>query len=91
VPSESCKPQGSNVKRERVPLEVRGLLQTTSPERVQGQNSMNKDAKPSKEWWDWYLAPPIDPRKVYGNPLEFDEIDRYYQALYEQKLKEKNK
>jgi hypothetical protein len=51
---------------------------------------MNKDAKPSKEWWDWYLAPPIDPRKVYGNPLEFDELDRYYQALQEQKRKEKN-
>ena len=48
------------------------------------------DKKPTKEWWDWYLAPPIDPRKVYGNALEFDELDRYYQALYEQKLREKN-
>jgi len=49
------------------------------------------DKKPTKEFWGLYLAPPIDPRKVYGNPLEFDELDRYYQALYEQKLKEKNK
>ena len=48
------------------------------------------DKKPTKEWWAWYLAPPIDYRKLYGNALEFDELDRYYQALCEQKLKEKN-
>ena len=48
------------------------------------------DKKPTKEWWAWYLAPPVDYRKVYGNALEFDELDRYYQALHEQKLKEKN-
>jgi hypothetical protein len=47
------------------------------------------DKKPSKEWWAWYLAPPVDYRKLYGNALEFDELDRYYQALYEKKLKEK--
>ena len=47
------------------------------------------DKKPTKEWWAWYLAPPIDYRKVYGNALEFDALDHYYQAIYEQKLKEK--
>jgi hypothetical protein len=43
VQSESCKPQGSNVNRERFSVEVRGLLQTTSPEWVQGQNSMTQE------------------------------------------------
>ena len=50
---------------------------------------MDKDKPIPKEWWDWYLAPSEDWRKKYGNALEFDAIDRYYKALYEQKQKEK--
>jgi hypothetical protein len=43
VQSESCKPQGSNVNREGFSVEVRGLLQTTSPKWVQGQNRMTQE------------------------------------------------
>jgi hypothetical protein len=48
---------------------------------------MTEDKKPDKEWWGWYLSPPEDWRKKYGNALEFDELDHYYQALYDQKEK----
>ena len=47
------------------------------------------DNRPCAAWWRWYLSPPEDWRKKYGNALEFDALDRYYQALYEQKQKEK--
>ena len=50
---------------------------------------MDNDSRPCAAWWDWYLAPAEDWRKKYGNALEFDSLDRYYQALYEQKQKEK--
>jgi len=50
---------------------------------------MDKDT-PVKEWLAWYLSPSIDPRKEYGDALEFDSLDRYYQVMYETKLKEKN-
>jgi hypothetical protein len=45
---------------------------------------------PVSKWLAWYLSPSIDPRKEYGDALEFDAIDRYYQVMYEAKLKEKN-
>jgi hypothetical protein len=47
-----------------------------------------EDEAPTKSWWDWYLSPPVDYRKVYGDALEFDALDRYYQYVYEQKHKE---
>ena len=47
-----------------------------------------KNLSPTKEWWAWYLSPPVEQRKVYGNALEFDALDRYYQRVYEQKQKE---
>ena len=35
------------------------------------------------------MSPPVDYRQVYGDALEFDALDRYYQRVYEQKQKEK--
>ena len=49
-----------------------------------------KNLPPTKEWWAWYLSPPVDYRQVYGDALEFDALDRYYQRVYEQKQTEKN-
>lgn len=45
------------------------------------------DDKPiPKEWWDWYLAPPIDYRKVYGDAFVWTPQERQLMAL----IKEKN-
>lgn len=52
---------------------------------------MIEDKPIPKEWWDWLKQPPVDYRKLYGDALKFDSLDRYYQALYEEKQKEKNK
>jgi hypothetical protein len=51
---------------------------------------MDKDKPIPKEWWDWYLSPPVDYRQLYGEPLPMDSLDRHYKALYELKQKEKN-
>jgi hypothetical protein len=49
---------------------------------------MNNDPVP-KEWFDWYLAPAIDYRKVYGDAFVWTEQERQLMVLL--KLKEKNK
>lgn len=54
---------------------------------------MTKDEKelaPTKEWWDDYLKPAVDIRKVYGDALEFDSLDCYYMAMQRQINEEKN-
>ena len=32
--------------------------------------------RPTKEWWAWYLSPPIDPRKIYGDAFEWTEQEK---------------
>lgn len=53
-------------------------------------DNTKKDEPISKEWWASFLSPPIDYRKMYGEPLEFDSVDRYYMAMQRQIDKEKN-
>jgi hypothetical protein len=45
-----------------------------------------KEWKPTKEWLDWYLAPSIDYRKVYGDAFVWTEQEKQLMLL--QKLKE---
>jgi hypothetical protein len=49
---------------------------------------MNRNDPIPKEWFDWYLAPPIDYRKVYGDAFVWTEQERQLMVLL--KLKEKN-
>lgn len=44
-------------------------------------------SSPSKAWFDWYLAPPIDPRKAYGDAFVWTEQEKRLM----QQLKEKSK
>lgn len=48
---------------------------------------MNNNPIP-KEWWDWYLAPPVDYHKIYGDPFIWTEQEKHLMVLL--KLKEKN-
>ena len=45
---------------------------------------------PVSKWLAWYLSPSIDPRKEYGDALEFDSLDRYYMEMQRQINAEKN-
>jgi hypothetical protein len=45
-----------------------------------------KEWKPTKEWLEWYLAPAIDYRKVYGDAFVWTEQEKQLMLL--QKLKE---
>jgi hypothetical protein len=47
-----------------------------------------KEWKPTKEWLEWYLAPAIDYRKVYGDPFVWTEQEKQLMLL--QKLKEQD-
>jgi hypothetical protein len=60
----------------------------TKTERKSKGNNMNeqKEWKPTKEWLDWYLAPSIDYRKVYGDAFVWTEQEKQLMLL--QKLKE---
>ena len=41
---------------------------------------------PTKEWWDWYMSPPEDWRKKYGDAFVWTEQEKMLMQL----LKEKN-
>jgi len=45
-----------------------------------------KEWKPTKEWLEWYLAPSVDYRKVYGDAFVWTEQEKQLMLL--QKLKE---
>ena len=60
-------------------------------EPVIAQDKNKKESAPTKEWWASFLSPPVDCRKLYGDALEFDSVDRYYMAMQRQIDKEKNK
>jgi hypothetical protein len=47
-----------------------------------------KLSRPDQAWWDWYLSPPEDWRKKYGDPFVWTEQEKQLMLL--QKLKEKN-
>jgi len=49
--------------------------------------AQDKLAKPNQAWWDWYLAPSIDYREVYGDAFVWTEQEKQLMLL--QKLKEK--
>ena len=67
---------------------ITGYVGSTKPRRRTMDDS--KNLPPTKEWWAWYLSPPVNYREVYGDALEFDALDRYYQRVYEQNQKDKN-
>ena len=59
-----------------------GRNQTQTEEHMTDQ----KNLPPTKEWWAWYLSPPEDWRKKYGDAFEWTTQEK----MLMQQLKEKN-
>ena len=52
---------------------------------------MNRNEPIPKSWWDWYLSPPIDYRKVYGEPFKWTAQEKMLMQELEKQKKQKEK